>query len=90
MATQPRSSLPLPSRWPRHIYSAAVHAIALARMAVATARAEVKSADFRTRRMARLTEEILLIREEMRIKALPSRDLLLQCEVGVACMSSWP
>jgi hypothetical protein len=38
MATQPRSPIPLPSRWPRHVRSAAVHAIALARMVVTTAR----------------------------------------------------
>jgi len=37
-------------------------------MAVAMARAEVKSADSRSRRMARLREEILLLKEEMRIK----------------------
>ena len=68
MATQPRISLPLPPRWPRHVRSAAIHAVALARLAVATARVEVKSSDFSTRRIARLREEILLLKEEMRIK----------------------
>jgi transposase InsO family protein len=37
-------------------------------MAVAMARAEVKSADSRSRRMARLREEILHLKEEMHIK----------------------
>ena len=68
MATQPRSPLPIPPKWPRHVRSAAVHAVALARMAVATARAETKSSDSHTRRIARLFEEILLLKEEMRIK----------------------
>ena len=68
MTTHPRSPLPLPPRWPRHVRSAAIHAVALARLAVAAARAEVKSSDFSTRRIARLRKELLLIKEEMRIK----------------------
>jgi hypothetical protein len=88
MAKQTVPPLPLPKGWPRRVRSAAVHA--LARLAVTTARAEAESRDSSTRRIARLTEEILLIREEMRIKARPAPDLPLQYVVGVACMSSWP
>jgi len=60
--------LPLPKHWPRRVRSAAVHAIALARLALTTARGQAKSADPGSGRIARLTEEILLIKEEMRIK----------------------
>ncbi len=38
MDAQPRFPLPLPPRWPRHVRSAAVHTIALARLALTTAR----------------------------------------------------
>ena len=38
MARQPHFPLPLPKGWPRRVGSAAVHAIALARLAVTTAR----------------------------------------------------
>ena len=68
MAKQTVPRLPLPKNWPHRVRSAAVHTIAMARMAVAKARADVKSTDSCSRRMARLTEEFLLIMEEMRIK----------------------
>jgi len=55
-------------QWSRHIHSAAVHTITLARMAVAKARAEGKSSDFSTRRIARLKQGLLFLKEEMRIK----------------------
>jgi len=61
-------TLPLPKGWPRRVRSAADHAIALARMALTTARGQANSADPGYGRIARLTEEILLIKEEMRIK----------------------
>ncbi len=38
MAKQTVPSLPLPKHWPRHVRSAAVHAIALARLAPVIAR----------------------------------------------------
>ncbi len=38
MAPQPHFPLPLPKHWPRRVRSAAVHAIALARLALTTAR----------------------------------------------------
>jgi hypothetical protein len=90
MAKQTVPPLPLSKNWPRRVRSAAVHAIALARLALTIARGQANSADPGSGRIARLTEEILLIREEMRIKARPAPDLPLQCEVGLACMSSWP
>ena len=68
MAKQTVPPLPLPKHWPRRVRSAAVHAIALARLALTTARGQANSADHRTGRIARLTEELLLIKEEMRIK----------------------
>jgi len=69
MAAQPLFPLPLPPRWSRHVRSAAVHAIALARMALATARAEEKSGDSNARRVARLEGQVVLLKkEEMRIK----------------------
>jgi len=65
---RPHNTLPLPRGWPRRVRSAAVHAIALARLALTTARGQADSADPGSGRIARLTEEILLIKEEMRIK----------------------
>ena len=65
MARQPRYPLPLPKNWRRRVRSAAVHAIALARLALTTARGQANPG---SGRIARLTEEILLIKEEMRIK----------------------
>ncbi len=38
MARQPQFPLPLPKNWPQKVRSAAVHAIALARLALTTAR----------------------------------------------------
>ncbi len=68
MAKQTVPPLLLPKHWPRRVRSAAVHAIALARLALTTARGQVHSADPGSGRIARLTEEIFLIKEEMRIK----------------------
>ena len=68
MAKQTVHPLPLPKNWPQKIRSAAVHAIALARLALTTARGQANSADPGSGRIARLTEELLLIKEEMRIK----------------------
>ena len=65
MAKQTVPPLPLPKGWPRRVRSAAVHAIALARLALTTARGQANSADPGSGRIARLTEEILLIKEEM-------------------------
>ncbi len=41
MAKQTAPPLPLSKGWPRHVRSAAVHAIALARLALTTARPEL-------------------------------------------------
>ncbi len=68
MAKQTIPPLPLPKHWPRRVRSAAVHAIALARLALTTARGQTNSADPGSGRIALLAEEILLIKEEMRIK----------------------
>jgi len=40
MARQPHFPLPLPQGWPRRVRSAAIHAIALARLALTTARGQ--------------------------------------------------
>jgi len=64
----PHRSLPLPKGWPRRVRSAAVHAIALARMALTTACGQAKSDNPVSRRMERLTEEILFLKEELRLK----------------------
>ena len=40
MARQPQFPLPLPKNWPRRVRSAAVHAIALAQLALTTARGQ--------------------------------------------------
>ncbi len=68
MAKQTVPPLPLPKNWPRRVRSAAVHAIALARLALTTARGQAHSAEPGSGRVASLTDEILLIKEEMRIK----------------------
>ena len=68
MPRPPHRSLPLPKGWPRRVRSAAVHAIALARMALITARGQAKSDKPISRRMERLTAEILLLKEELRLK----------------------
>ena len=68
MAKQTVPPLPLPKHWPQMVRSAAVHAIALARLALTTARGQANSTDPGSVRIARLTEEILLIKDEMRIK----------------------
>ena len=68
MAKQTVPLLLLPKNWPRRVRSAAVHAIALARLALTTARGQANSTAPGSGRIARLTEEIFLIKEEMRIK----------------------
>ncbi len=68
MAKQTVPPLPLPKNWRQKVRSAAVHAIALARLALITARGQANSADPGSGRIARLTEEILLLKEEMRVK----------------------
>ena len=68
MPRQPLRPLPLPKYWPHRVRSAAVHAIALARLALATARGQAGKARTGSGRIERLTEEILLLKEEMRIK----------------------
>jgi transcriptional regulator with XRE-family HTH domain len=79
MAKQTVPPLPLPKHWPRHVRSAAIHAIAPARMALTTARGRANPADTGHRRIARLTEEFLLIKEEMRIKDVRMAGIPAQC-----------
>jgi hypothetical protein len=79
MAKQTVPPLPLPKHWPQKVRSAAVHAIALARLALTTARGQAHSTDPGTGRIARLTEEILLIKEEMRIKDARMESIPAQC-----------
>jgi hypothetical protein len=45
MAKQTVPSLPLPKNWPQKVRSAAVHAIALARLALTTARGQTGKAN---------------------------------------------
>ncbi len=45
MARQPHFPLPLPKGWPRRVRSAAVHAIALVRLALTTARGQAGKAN---------------------------------------------
>ncbi len=68
MAKHTIPPLPLPKNWPRRVRSAAIHAIALARLALTTARGQANAADPGSGRIARLSEELLLIKEEMRVK----------------------
>ena len=68
MPKRPHPSLRLPKGWTRRVRSAAVHAIALARLALTTARGQVESVRSGSGRIERLTEEILLLKEEMRVK----------------------
>ena len=68
MAKQTVPPLPLPKNWPRRACSATVHAIALARLALTAAHGQANSADPGPGWIARFTEEIHLIKEEMRIK----------------------
>jgi hypothetical protein len=58
MAKQTVPPLPLPKHWPLKVRSAAVHAIALARLALTTARGQANSAEPGSIRIARLTEEM--------------------------------
>ncbi len=96
MATQPRISLPLPPRWPRHVRSAAIHAVALARLALTTARGQANFANPGSGRIARLTEQLLLIKEELRIKdarmasipAVPTKNLIHPLDSGICIVPS--
>ena len=64
--------LPLPSGWPRNVKSAVLHVISLAQYAIVATRGWAADAlNPRARQAAeddRLTQEIQLLREELRIK----------------------
>ena len=66
------SKVPLPTGWPRRVRSAVIHAIALAQASLAHARSvAANSINARIRLKAEITQlrqEILLLREELRIK----------------------
>jgi len=68
VAIPPRSSLPLPPRWPLRVRSAAVHALSLARMVLTTALGEQKTPNSAAVRISRLTEEFHFLNEELRRK----------------------
>ena len=55
------SCAPLPSRWPRVVRAAILHALSLARIALITATDRVAAS-------VRLEQEVALLREELRIK----------------------
>ena len=59
MAKQTVPPLPLPKNWPQKVRSAAAHAIALARLALTAAHGQAGKARTGSRRIERLTEEIL-------------------------------
>jgi putative transposase len=67
-----RQSIRIPRGWKRSVRSAALHAIALARYAIAHAHARAATDDFRRTRLRgeidRLRQEVALLREELRIK----------------------
>ena len=64
--------LPLPKQWNKSIRSAVLHAISLAQFALTSARGQIQRQDrVRDRRFAkieRLRQEILLLKEELRLK----------------------
>ena len=68
MPRRTRPSLSLPKGWPRRIRSAAIHAISLARLALTVARGQSEMVRSRSSRIERLTEETLLLKEELRLK----------------------
>ena len=67
-----RRDLPLPKAWPRRVRSAVIHTISLAQAALTHARSvAANSVNARIRlkeEIERLRQEILLLREEARIK----------------------
>jgi transposase InsO family protein len=71
-AKSSRRMIPLPRRWPMHVRSALLHAIALARTAIACARASAVQSDRRESRLRveldQVRTEIALLREELAIK----------------------
>jgi len=64
--------IPLPKRWGTHVKSAVLHVIALAQYALTCSRSwAAESSNARVRLKAendRLTQEVALLREEIRIK----------------------
>ena len=64
--------LPLPKQWSRRIRSAVLHAISLAQFALTSARGQIQRQDrVRDRRFTkieRLSQEIHLLKEELRLK----------------------
>ena len=66
------SSLSLPRSWSRRVRCAVLHAISLARLAVASARGRTSDGTRRRTRLQqandRLRQEVALLREELRIK----------------------
>src|SRR5438093_187274 len=72
LATPSGSDIPLPKRWPRRVRSAVIHTISLAHASLTHARSvAANSLNARIRlkeEIERLRNEILLLREESRIK----------------------
>jgi hypothetical protein len=78
MAKQTVPPLPLPKHWPQKVRSAAVHAIALARLALTTARGQANSADPGSGRIARLT----MVVDPERTGGLVTRKRLDLADIG--------
>ena len=76
MATNP-PRISLPKAWPAHVASAVLHVISLAQLATAYTRGwAANSINSRIRLKAKLdraNHEIVLLREEIRIKNAPTR-----------------
>jgi len=62
-SSQSNVDIPLPQRWPERVRSAVVHADSLARVTLTAARGQLNE-------IARLREELGLLREEIRIKSI--------------------
>ena len=62
MARQPHFPLPLPKGWPRRVRAAAIHAIALARLALTTARGQARETSLQTARSCLLSPRLRPLR----------------------------
>jgi transposase InsO family protein len=69
----------LPRGWPRRLRSAVIHAIGLARLVLIAARGQATSGSLGRVCIDRLQQEILLLREEMRLKDTRIARVPAQC-----------
>ena len=71
MTSKTPSKIPLPKGWPTHVKSGVIHAISLAHFSITHARSWLTRNDGSANRMAeneRLRQEVVLLKEELRIK----------------------